>query len=206
MSQDPNQGWPNLPTPPPPGGYYPQARQPDYPEQPGMPGYPPGTLPYGLPMNRRPTSATVLAIIGLCLGILAVLFDLGGLLLIVAAPANLRRDVGPIGWGAADRAVSALLWIVAIIACIGLLRVNAAARKLILAWSVAYMLWLVVWVIGTIMIVVPEFLKNRPNPPPGYEAGAYGGPICGMVILSIYPICNLSLLSKRSVAAAYEDV
>jgi hypothetical protein len=193
------------------GGYY-QQGQPS-PPQPGYYGQPPGgpyspaPLPYGAGTyaSPRPTSATVLAIIGICLGGLAILNHGIGLLMLASGSRMMRGPGGgpPSAWMAADSAISLTIWITGLVGCVGLLRMAPWSRSLMVWWSVAYLIWLAICVVFAITVTVPHTLQNTPNKPAGVEAVAYGMVVCMLLLVGIYPILNLSLLTKQRVVQAY---
>jgi len=200
------------PTAPPPlpnaqasygGGYYAPGQAPPQ----GYYGGPAG--PYGAPLvygqyaAPRPTSATVLAIIGLVLGGIAILNHGLGLLLIASDSAFATEP----GWPRVDSTISMIVWLVGVIGCIGLLRLNAGSRRMMLGWAGVYILWLIVCGAVAVTHTIPEVIaQSGANRPPGFEQGAYGGAVCALVFFAAYPIVVLSMLSRPHVVAAYDGV
>ena len=192
------------------GGYYQQGQppppQPGYYGQPPVGPYPPAPLPYGTGASAspRPTAATVLAIIGLCLGGLAVLNHGIGLAMLVGGSSMMRSGRGaPTAWMTADSAISLIIWITGLVGCVGLLRMSPWSRSLMIWWSVVYLIWIAICVVFAVSVTVPHIIENAANKPPGFEAGVYGGAVCVLLIAGIYPILNLSLLTKQPVVQAY---
>jgi hypothetical protein len=211
MTWDPQQ--PPQPEPyplqPPPlrpqGGYTPPQQVPAHDYYGGTPYGQQPYVGYGAPPAGRPTSATVLAIIGIVFASIGLLNHGAGLLLRMANSPLMGRVTGGEGaWLIVDSLVSGSIWACALIGCIGLLKNLGVARKAMLAWACVYLGWLAVCAVMAFVVVVPATLRNAQSKPPGFEQGAYLGAMCFLILLGVYPILILSMLSRANVVATYD--
>jgi hypothetical protein len=181
-------------TPPPPIGYYP------------------------VPPPARPTSVTVLAIIGIVLASLSLIctpFQLIGAFMGGAAGSPNPMMSTPIlsAWTIGSSILGVLLAVGLLIGCIGSLRLAGWGRKLMLAVAVVSIVFAVVGAVMNGLVVVPAMMNSPEMAQMPQEqrqvAMAFGGGVgacCALLVGAVYPICVLVFFSKESVKQAFSGV
>jgi len=165
---------------------------------PQLGGMPPQVMPQPLAYGYqpiRPTSVTVLAVIGIILGSLGVLGTGCAVMFMIGARQQFQNQIqAPLAW----LAVSALIGVAM---CVLLLASSIAALKLI-AWGRKGMLAYAM--VGIVMNVV-NAVVNLIYMDSSKAAFMVGVALGGLVIGMIYPVCVLVFMKKPHVVAAFES-
>ncbi len=187
-----------------------------FPTPPPPPGYPP-MMPYGSDANipARPQAVTVIAIIAICWGSLALLCSLGGLV-ITALTSNINNPNDPFRGHPGVRTVSTAITVLALVLAItqlaggiGSLKLAPWARQALIFYAIGIIIVSVVNFAVQVMYLMPVVQRA---PPPNVNAQAYrvgfafgfwGVLVFGLVLL-IWPILILYFMSKPDIKAAYE--
>lgn len=105
-------------------------------------------------------------------------------------------------------AVSLVIALVLLAVSIGGLALKPFARRGWVAYAVVHLLWLLVCIVVAMTFTIPQVLQNTPADPKvprgAFEAGAYGGALCVLVVASVYPIFVLVNMNKPHVKAAFD--
>lgn len=199
-------------TPPPP----PPIQQPAYAQntQYGMPY----GAPTGQPMEyytgpRRPTSVTVLAIIGIVWGILALICN-GAVMIPYVVPLNqpnpvvdeVKANSGLLAWTVGSNVLRILLSFFLIVGCIGLLKLQNWARAGLRGYAVMMIVLAVIDTVVTIMWIGPitkNATMNGGTTSAAWQTGFYIGLVFGIALALAYPICLLAILARPHVKAAF---
>jgi hypothetical protein len=185
---------------------YPQ-QQPSY----YQPQVPPGApLPYvtaGMSASPRPTSVTVLSIIGIVLGSLGFLNGAGGVVLFLAAPqfAGPGGEGGLLTWNVVSSAISAALAMLLLVMSIAALRLRAVGRSGMIIWAGLYIAWTIIAVGFAMVYVLPKTVANNPaaQSNPAMRGAAYFGAGIAAVIFLIFPTFVLVYMNRPNVKAAF---
>lgn len=187
----------------------------------------PYATPYTLPTaSRRPTSVTVLGILGILLAAMALLspFSLLFQWLAFRMPAprpagattnpfgNLQAQMyaGPmLAWTIGATAVHAAMGAVLLSASIASLRLRAWGRRGMIGYAwVAIPVALIAGLINGLYVVPQTFASISPpggGPPPAFVRGiAIASGLIGGLLGMIYPVFVLVFFRRPSVAAAFE--
>lgn len=176
--------------------------------------YPPVPLPYATPMgNPRPTSVTVLAIIGIILGALGLLGGLCGLLPYVTSMPGKNPIVDMIkdrpvlyAWTVVSTVIHWGLAIVLLSSSIGALLLRPWARRGMVLYAVCSLILTVLGLIMFLALMVPMMSQLMSNSDPALRMGAIGGMVgeaVGILIGPIYPIFILVFMRRPHVLAAF---
>jgi hypothetical protein len=161
-------------------------------------------LSYRSPLtSARPTTVRVLAIIGLAVGLLALLIH--GLE-IVALVNEVHGPSDEIAWRAIDLAVSLVLSVLLLGSSIGCLQLAPPARRGLQVWAWSYLGWLSVCAAGLLTWAAPS-ANPRFN-----LIGSAGLEIVlnavfgwgGLAVMSVYPILVLVTMRKPGSIAAFD--
>lgn len=168
----------------------------------------------------RPTSVTVIAIIGIILGSLGILCDLFGAAMNGVTAANGGRSplpnqpatgVGVAAYNAAASFVMLLLAILLVVGCAFALKLRPWARKAVIAYALIMIVLAMIhtgvqiaWV-GPAMVAAMR--QSQPNNPAVAMVGTFGtvSAIVGLVIACALPVCILIFWNKPAVKAAFGD-
>lgn len=178
------------------------------------PGYASPSLP---PANPRPTSVTVLAIIGIIAGVLGVVcngFGIVGFLMLgkLAQMGGPNGQPNPALQDAVQKlesimpilialaVVKALVGIVAIAGGIGSLSLKPWGRLALLGYSVV-LITLTIAEMVISLTMMPDM--QQPGQPQAQKIGNMAGGVCGAVFWLIYPVCVLIFMNKANVKAAF---
>jgi hypothetical protein len=193
-----------------------------YGQPPPPPPYDP-TLAYAQPLKDRPTSVTVLAIIGIIWAIISILGAAYGLISSILMMSSGRTLFGPgrlnlphslvvvsIVQGVIGLALATTL----LVSCIGALYLRRWAFRLVMTYAI---LTLLIATISTVLQVTwfgPETLsamkQSQPNNPAFAQAqnivqwAMVGGACIGWVFGCALPFCFLILWNKPQVKEAFE--
>lgn len=182
---------------------------------------PPTPVGYASPNQPlRPTSVTVLAIIGIVLASLGLLSSIcGGVALIMSSSMDLASEMSApevamqestlwTGYSifsyVAGLAMAALL----MYGSIGSLSLKPGARKAMLLYAKLAIAFAILGIIMTLVILLPIARPHFSSSDPAEVAGAWGGVIGGLLgalLGVIYPIFVLIFFRKPRVAAAFGE-
>jgi hypothetical protein len=193
---------------------------PNYPAQ--IPGY---QSPYTRSAPVRPTSVTVLAIIGIIFGGLGVLCKpLGVVALFIPQPGpnpvlDMQRSM--MVWNVANAMVGTLVSVLLLASAIGSLSLKPWARKGMLAYAGLALVLTVVGGVVTMVWIMPKMqeaqrqmlaqqsARGAPAPPPGMmnvmqtAGNAFG--VIAIVLALIFPLVLMYFYTRPEVKAAFGD-
>lgn len=187
-----------------------------YPPQPPYPPYPqqPQPLPYGgyPPPNPRPTSVTVLAIIGIIFAALRILCTPIGLLpfLVPSAPNPIidiyRGDPMLMAFLVVAGVLTFLLGVVLLVGSIGALGLKRWARPLLVRYAVLQIALELLAVMLQVALVMPKVSAALGAGPTASQAmAAMIGGIFGGLLALIVPVLLLIFMTRPHVVAAFEN-
>ena len=176
-----------------------------------------GTIPYYSPLppppKLRPTSVTVMAVIGIIFGAIGVACSPFALVpyFVQMGPPNpvidaVKSDPVLFGWMVVAMAIHIPLSIVLLAGSIGALNLKLWARKALLFWSVAAIVMNVIGMIVNLTLMFPKLSAIQGQNPrsaaavTGGIAGGIGGFIFGMIV----PILMLYFMTRPQVKQAFE--
>lgn len=154
-----------------------------------------GVAPVGV--QKRPTSVTVLAIIGIVLGSLSLLGSLCGTIMVFVAGQQMQQALAhiPKAWLVIQTIMGFAISVILLAGSIGSLQLALWARKAMLAYAIVS---LAMSVVG----LITSFAFADPNQSPAMVAGmAVGSFIVGI----IYPGCVLYFYTRPHVVSAFES-
>ena len=200
---------------------YPQPPDPNYayPQQ--------GYVPYASAISSRPGAITVMSILAIIFGSLGLLCGLPGLvseLIMLAtggrnmfAPNVPAMSTGIIAFGAVRSVIVLALSAALLAGGIGGLKVRPWARRLLINWSIAVIVWATINLIVTLVWVNPataDYVRSaqlRTNAQAAKMMGSFMGPFqtvmafIGWALELVLPICFLILWRSPKVVAAFES-
>lgn len=203
------------PQPSQPSSYGQPPPQPPY----GQPPYGQGPLPYGGGVApRRPTSVTVLAIIGIVLAVLGLLGGVCGTLPLFREPGPgatrnpvieaMRANPTYMKFAIVSTVLGVLLTIYLLVACISALNLKRWARKGMILYAWLAILNAVVGLIVNAVLLLPILAPMLESTNPAERGGAYGGiggGLCAGLVGVVYPIFVIAFMNKPRVVAAFEE-
>ena len=197
-------------------GQYPQGQYPQGQYAQGQYGqaYVPGYATPGVPVaSPRPTSVTVLAIIGIILGGLGTLcspFALMPFFMEMPGPKNpvieaMKDDGTLMGWTVGSTVVGWLMAIVLLSASIAALKLKEWARKTLLVYAVTAFVTGVIGLVFTIAVMNPKMAAAMGNDPAAKSAMAVQtvSTLVGFVVGLILPSFLLFYMTRPHVKAAF---
>jgi hypothetical protein len=185
------------------------------PSMPPPSGYEPTPLAYQVPVPPlRPTSVSVIAIIGIVLaslGLICTPFALIPFFMTSAAAQNpqiqMMHDSKPLmAWTIGSLAINFVLAILLLAASIGSLRLSAWARKGMIAWAIASSAMAIIGTAVQCVFVLPQLLAkmNSGNPADyGAAIGGIVGAVFGIIFSLILPAFILVYYRKPHVVDAF---
>jgi hypothetical protein len=184
--------------------------QPQFP--PPYPNYP--TMPYSSPPPARPTSVSVLAIIGIILAAIAVLcapFALVPYFVKMPGPPNplideVKNNSTIMAYMVFATAASWVLGVVLAAGAIGSLSLKRWARKTMLGYAWGATVLAIVGLIFSFAWMIPMAQRAVANTPAASQGAAIGGVIGGIfgaVMGLAYPLCVLYFYTRQNVIAAF---
>lgn len=181
------------------------------------PGYqPPPPYSYQQPSGGRPTSVTVLAIIGIIWGALLLLCNVFGLIGAVALSAGTVTDPGmealrenKLVWMSqmVMPVIGLIIAIVLIAGSIGSLMLKAWGRLAMIVYAVVAIVVGLLNAVVTLVYIAPTMKQNIPagQNAEAFAAGQTFGMYCGILIVLAYPVFVLIFMNKPHVKAAFES-
>jgi hypothetical protein len=174
------------------------------------PNYPPGQpLGYAAAEPARPTSVTVLGIIGIILSALGLICTPAAMIpyftdLAVQDPVmnTIKNDRALFATLIVQMVLAMLLAFVELAGSIGSLMLKPWARKTMVWWAWAAIALGVLGTIMTLAWIMPKVTRANPNPAAAW-GGMIGGVVGGLVGL-IFPIFVLIYFNRDYVKAAFE--
>lgn len=184
----------------------------------------PGAQPVGyVPLDyapTRPTSVTVLSIIGIVLAVLSlvVCFPLQFASFVVPQMGSespgvlaIRNNTPAFAFTLANAAINIVITIMLLVCAIGSLKLLRWARQGMLAYSIITIIMAIVGTLGQILLIFPITLAPE-NLPPGTPANALGmvktisyvSTIFVVLIILVLPVCILIFFRKPHVVDAFE--
>ena len=178
--------------------------------------YQPAPLAYEVPVPPlRPTSVSVIAIIGIVLaslGLICTPFAVIPFVMTGAAAQNpqiqlIQNNKPLMAWSILALVVQFLLSILLLTASIGSLRLSNWARKGMIAWAIASSVMAVLSTAVQCVFIVPQLMaKMNSGNPADYGAAIGGiiGAVAGIVFAFILPAFILIFFRKPHVVDAFE--
>jgi hypothetical protein len=177
-------------------------------------GAPEGVLGYAIPQpSLRPTSATVIAIIGICyagLAIVAYLIMLVGVLMIAIYVASVTPFFTQqiISWNVARAAIGLCVAGLLLAACIGLLRSARWSRRGMIIYAVIDLVLVVGVAAVEVFYVLPEQQRQlaalgAPATAAGFS-GQYLGKAIWLLITAAFPIIVLVFMTRPNIREFYD--
>ncbi|MEA2708620.1 MAG: hypothetical protein QOF78_1221 [Phycisphaerales bacterium] len=182
------------------------------PPQPPYSQYPQQPLPHGYPPpNPRPTSVTVLAIIGIIFAALRIVCVPMGLIpFFVSMAANpvidaYRNDSTLMAFLVTSGILTFILAVVLLLGCIGALGLKPWARRLLVRFSIVQIAFELIVAVFQIALVIPRITADLGPGPTASQAtaGTIGG-ILGAMFGLIVPVLLLVFMTRPHVVAAFE--
>lgn len=168
----------------------------------------------------RPTSVTVISIIGIVLAALSLIFCLPVSVVPFFVPKMLEQNPGLLAvkndtvrfaFSLGSFGMNVVMALLLLIASIGSLKLMRWARQAMIAYAVLTILLTVVFVAGQMFLIFPVTLAPE-NMPPGtppnaigmIKAFSYGSVAFGALIALILPVFILIFFNKQHVVDAFE--
>lgn len=180
---------------------------------------PPGGYPmnYAIPPVQRPTSVTVLSIIGIILAALALLctpFQFIGLLVDTGLPNPqvdaIKENTLILALTIGVSVIGLLMAVVLLASSIGSLKLKPWARKGMIAYSIITIILTIVNTVVQVAVVMPEMMNSpqmaQLSDQERQMATVIGGGVglfCGISIGTIFPIFVLIFFNRRNVKEAF---
>lgn len=169
---------------------------------------------------QRPTSVTVLAIIGIVLATLTLVICMPLAVVPFFIPAvtdqnpgvaAIKNNTALFAWTLAGAGIGMVTSILLLVASIGSLKLLAWARHGMIAYAVITILMTIVNTVIQFAFVFPITLSPS-NLPPGappntmgmIKAFTYGSTLVGVTIMLVLPVCILIFFRKAHVVDAFE--
>lgn len=169
-------------------------------------------------MTQRPTSVTVIAILGLVWAGFGVLLTLWGLIvpLVSSAPEQvaLRADVGLMSVTYIGGCIGLLLNAVLVAGCIGALKMTRWSRPTLLGWAYVNLALIVITGLLNVAYVIPRTLEIAINANPSVSGmpenmrramliGAIVLGLLGSLFSAALPVATLIIMSRKNVKEAF---
>jgi hypothetical protein len=188
---------------------------------------PMGPMTYASPQlpqpSPRPTSVTVFAILGIIfgsLGVLAMLCNLPPLLGVQFAPNpimdGIRKDPMLMSLTIGGLVINLVLWILELIASIGMLSLKPTARRLFVWFAILNIIISILSIVVNVAVTNPRMQAiteramqsnpqlNAPQMKAIMQYSSYGG-VCFAVVLLIWPILILYFMTRPHVKRAFGE-
>lgn len=185
-----------------------------------LPPQPPyGTIPYFTPPlpppNPRPTSVTVMAIVGIIFGAIGVTCMPLAMVpyFIQLGPPNpvidaVKNDQVLFGWMIISLPIHFVLSIVLLPGSIGALSLKVWARKALMFWSIASLVMVVMGLTFNVLLMFPKLQQiqaQNPNRPGAAAATGMTAGIGGAIVGMLVPILMLYYMTRPHVKQAFAN-
>lgn len=175
--------------------------------------YPGQSMMYELPSNPRPTSVTVLAIIGIVLAAMGIICTPCALVpffmtMPEGAPPNpmldfMKADTLMQGVTFAQVAIGVLTSILLLAGSIGSLKLSRWAWSAMLVYSLLAILTSAISLIMTFLVIMPRMKEAMPDLPEGAFMQQIAGGVCGGLFGILFPIAILIFYNSAKVKSAF---
>lgn len=167
-------------------------------------------LGYQPPQGKvRPTSVSVLAILGIVFSLISILNQGTGLVLLLAGPARLQGVPELRAWNVANAVVSLALALVLLYSSIGCWKLRPWARRWIVSYAWVYLVWLVIAAVVSLIWVLPATMAGMPataSPQARLARSvAYTSAGAALVLLSVFPVLLILFMSRATTRTAFGE-